>query len=143
MDANMTEWPLLSLFGSAFISSTIAPGGSELVLLYWLNEQRYSAVLLIGIATFGNTLGAMTTWGLGWWAAKKYALEHHLAASHQTALNRVRRYGYWALLFSWLPVVGDGFCFAAGWLRFAWLPGLMLIAAGKLLRYGAIAYAFL
>ena len=27
------------------------------------------------------------------------------------------KYGYWSLLFSWLPIIGDPLCLAAGWLR--------------------------
>jgi membrane protein YqaA with SNARE-associated domain len=46
------------------------------------------------------------------------------------------------LLFSWLPVVGDGFCFAAGWLRLPFWLSVVAIAAGKALRYAAIVYAF-
>lgn len=47
------------------------------------------------------------------------------------------------LLLSWLPVVGDGFCFAAGWLRLPFWGSLAAIAAGKAARYAAIVYAFI
>jgi membrane protein YqaA with SNARE-associated domain len=39
-------------------------------------------------------------------------------------------------------VVGDGFCFAAGWLRLPFLSSLVAIALGKLGRYAAIVYWF-
>jgi membrane protein YqaA with SNARE-associated domain len=54
----------------------------------------------------------------------------------------VRRWGVPILLLSWLPVVGDGFCFAAGWLRLPFWRSLLAIGLGKALRYGAIVYAF-
>jgi len=60
------------LFISAFISSTIAPGGSEAVLAYMAAAGHYQVGLLVAVATIGNTLGAMTTWGLGVLAAKKF-----------------------------------------------------------------------
>ena len=54
----------------------------------------------------------------------------------------VRRWGVPILLLSWLPVVGDGFCFAAGWLRLPFLASSVAIGIGKLARYAAIVYAF-
>jgi membrane protein YqaA with SNARE-associated domain len=39
------------------------------------------------------------------------------------------------LLLSWLPGFGDPLCLAAGWLRLPWLPCLIYMFIGKLLRY--------
>lgn len=133
---------LWGLFLSAFISSTVAPGGSEAVLAYLVNSHQHPVEQLIAIASIGNTLGAMTTWWLGIWAAKKYAVETLLHQQHQKSLHTLRRWGGWALLFSWLPLVGDGLCFAGGWLRLPILSSLTAIFLGKVLRYIAVAYAF-
>lgn len=134
---------LLGLFVSAFISSTVAPGGSEVVLAYLVNAGQHSVVELVAIASVGNTLGALTTWWLGLWAAKKYSAETVLGAERQKSLKTVQRWGSWALLFSWLPLIGDGLCFAAGWLRLSLLTSLSAIFVGKLLRYIAVAYVFI
>ena len=72
-DISMNLW---GLFVSAFISSTIAPGGSEAVLAYMVSTGEYQVEKMIVIATIGNTLGALTTWFLGWLAAKKFPLEN-------------------------------------------------------------------
>ncbi|MCK6429058.1 MAG: DedA family protein, partial [Burkholderiaceae bacterium] len=59
-------------------------------------------------------------------------------AQHK-AIIYLHRYGYWSLLFSWLPLVGDALAVAAGWLRFnPWLA-LALFAIGKLVRYALVA----
>jgi len=58
------------LFLSAFVSSTIAPGGSEVVLAYLVSQGQYNVYYLLALAVIGNTLGAMTTWWLGVLAAK-------------------------------------------------------------------------
>jgi membrane protein YqaA with SNARE-associated domain len=127
------------LFLSAFISSTLAPGGSEAVLVYMATHlQEWQISSLIAIATLGNTLGALTTWGLGGMAAKKYSLDDHLSAKKQRAVQWVKKWGYWALLFSWLPIIGDGFCFAGGWLRLPLLVSTLVIGLGKGLRYWVI-----
>ena len=39
---------------------------------------------------------------------------------------------------SWVPVVGDGLCVAAGWLRQNAVAAAVFIAAGKLARYLAL-----
>ena len=130
------------LFVSAFVSATIAPGGSEAVLAYLVDEGRFSTMLLVIIATFGNTLGAMTTWGLGTLAAKRCPVPSLLPEKSQKALNFVVKRGRWALLFSWLPVFGDALCFAGGWLKMPLLTGSLIILIGKLARYGAVAWAF-
>ncbi len=129
------------LFLSAFISSTIAPGGSEAVLAYLVSQQSEKTINLVVIATLGNTLGALTTWYLGYWAAKKWPVEKVLAKDRQRGVNIVKKWGNWALLFSWLPVIGDGLCFAGGWLKLSFLPALVAIAIGKALRYLVIAYS--
>ena len=139
-DLSMNLW---GLFVSAFISSTIAPGASEAVLAYMVSTGEYQVEKIIVIATIGNTLGALTTWFLGWLAAKKFPLENFLEKSRQKAILTVRRWGAWALLFSWLPIVGDGLCFAGGWLKLTFWPSCLAIIAGKAIRYSFVAYLFI
>ncbi|HYE35558.1 YqaA family protein [Methylocaldum sp.] len=134
---------LWSLFGSAFVSATLAPGGSEAVLAYLVAQAELSPEVLLLTATSGNTLGAVTTWGLGFFTAVKYPAERLAKPRQQKAVSSVRRWGLPILLLSWLPVVGDGFCFAAGWLRMPFWRSLFAIAIGKALRYAAVVYAFI
>lgn len=131
------------LFLSAFISSTIAPGGSEAVLAYLVSQGHYNVYYLLALAVIGNTLGAMTTWWLGVLAAKKYPVAGLLSEKKQKALVVVKEKGIWILFFSWLPVVGDAFCFAGGWLKLPIIPACLIILTGKLSRYAVIVWAFL
>ena len=133
---------LWGLFISAFVSSTIAPGGSEAVLAYLVASAKYSNLTLIVIASIGNTLGAFTTWWLGSITAKKYPMEKLLDTNKESAINTVKKWGNLALLFSWLPVVGDAFCFAAGWLKLPLLTGSIAILVGKTIRYIFVAILF-
>jgi membrane protein YqaA with SNARE-associated domain len=125
---------LLGLFFSAFISSTLFPGGSEALLayLYVQYPERYWS--LLAVASLGNTLGAMTSWGIGRLLAWRFPLYVH-NERRQKAIDRLGRYGSPVLLLSWLPVVGDPLCVAAGWLRMHWLKSLIFIGLGKTLRY--------
>jgi membrane protein YqaA with SNARE-associated domain len=131
------------LFISAFISSTIAPGGSEALLAYMVTAGDYQVEQLLIIATIGNTLGAMTTWGLGILAANKFPIAALLPEKKQKALELVKRKGVWALFFSWLPLVGDALCFAGGWLKLPVLPACLIILSGKFARYAVIAWMFI
>lgn len=130
------------LFISAFVSSTIFPGGSEAVLAYLITTGTYRTDLLLIFATLGNSLGAMTTWGLGVLAAKNYPAETLLSHDKQKALATVKKRGLWALFFSWLPIVGDAFCFAGGWLRLPLISAFFIILLGKFSRYLVVAGLF-
>jgi membrane protein YqaA with SNARE-associated domain len=130
------------LFISAFISSTIAPGGSEAVLAYMVATGHFQVGLVVIVATMGNTVGAMTTWGLGVLAAKKFPVATLLSENKRKALDVVRKKGIWTLFFTWLPVVGDALCFAGGWLRLPLLPACLVILLGKFGRYAVIAWMF-
>ncbi len=124
---------LWGLFTSAFISSTLLPGGSEIVLGLIASNTEISKLTLITVATLGNTLGGMSSWLIGF-------LLPTLEDKHQPALDRIKRFGSPILLFSWLPIIGDPLCVVAGWLRLSIWKSLLFIATGKLLRYIAVIY---
>jgi membrane protein YqaA with SNARE-associated domain len=127
------------LFASAFVSSTLLPGGSEVLFAALLRQGAEEPWRLLVLATAGNALGGMTSWGIGRLIALRWPARA-AEEKHRLAVERVRRFGPAALLFSWLPVVGDPLCVAAGWLNIHWFKSLLLIALGKGLRYGAILW---
>ena len=132
---------LWALFVSAFVSSTLFPGGSEFGLVWLARDEGYSLATLLAVATLGNTLGGMTSWGLGRLLAWRYAAEGLVKPAHRKALTRLERHGSPILLLSWLPVIGDPLCVAAGWLRIAWWQSLLFIALGKAARYAVLLWA--
>ncbi|MGC9402469.1 YqaA family protein [Vibrio genomosp. F10] len=123
------------LFISGFLSATLLPGGSEAGLIATLSLNQYSTLVIILVATVGNTLGGMTNYWLGLWLPNRTQQEKH---GHK-AIRWLNRYGYWTLLFSWLPIIGDPLCLAAGWLRMRFLPCFALILIGKALRYSLLS----
>jgi len=131
---------LWSLFVSAFLSSTLLPGGSEVVLAYLASNETHSPHMLLLVAAVGNTLGGMTSWGIGRLIAYKYPARGLVKPTHQQAVDRIQRWGSPLLLLSWLPVIGDPLCVAAGWLRIPWLLSLLFIGAGKTSRYVVLLY---
>ena len=136
----MDDLNLWGLFVSAFVSATLFPGGSEVVLAALGHAHHYSVLTLLAVATLGNTLGGMSTWLLGWLLAKRYPLDQPRKPHQQRAIAQLKKWGSPLLLLSWLPIVGDPLCFAAGWLRMnVWLAALF-IGAGKAARYAAILF---
>jgi membrane protein YqaA with SNARE-associated domain len=127
MDASTGLW---AVFTSSFLAATLLPGGSELVLYGILQlhpETRWTA---IGVATLGNTLGALTSYVLGRLIPRTRPMR---------GMTLLQRYGSPALLLSWLPFIGDPLCLAAGWLRINAALATFFIAAGKLARYIVVA----
>ena len=121
---------LWGLFISAFVSATILPGNSEIVMVAVLAKFPNLFWETIVVATIGNTMGGMTSYAIGRVVPNKV---------ERKAMSWMRRYGEWALLLSWVPVIGDALCVAAGWFRInPWLA-LVMLAIGKCARYLVIA----
>ncbi|MGF1715113.1 YqaA family protein [Photobacterium chitinilyticum] len=129
------ESALWVLFTTGFLSATLLPGGSEANLIASLKLGDNAAWLVVFVATLGNTLGGMTNYWLGRLLPDKTSDEKH---GHK-ALQWLKKYGYWSLFFSWLPVIGDPLCLAAGWLRMHHWLSLLIIMIGKAARYAVLA----
>ena len=129
---------LWGLFSSGFIASTLLPGGSELLLLYLLDQQQHPLWMLLSVVTLGNSLGGVLTWSMGYWIAQRFPARQ-LSPRQRQAQDWFGRYGAPALLMSWLPLIGDPLCFISGWLRQRFLLCVLLIITGKLARYLLLA----
>ncbi|MDP1637272.1 MAG: DedA family protein [Candidatus Nitrotoga sp.] len=129
----MTEsTSLVSLFISSFLAATLLPGGSEIVLVSVLKlyPGLFWPALLLG--TLGNTLGGMVSFGMGWLLPQTHKLKH---------VEKIQHYGTPALLFAWVPLLGDALCLAAGWLRLNPWQAALFMVIGKFARYWVIAIA--
>ena len=131
----------LDLFGlamTAFLAATILPGGSEVLLLFLLHQGEHAPVLLVVVASVANTLGSMTSFGIGRWLPQHPQFEQR----YSRALAWLRRRGAVAMLAAWVPVIGDPLCLAAGWLRLRFWPVVLFTAIGKTARYAALGIWF-
>lgn len=131
---------LTALFALSFLAATVLPLGSEWLLVA-LILQGLEPVPVVAVATAGNFLGACTTYALGSWGST-FLMQKVLRIGEKETERAERfftRYGSWALLFAWLPVVGDPLCLVAGSLRLNFFRFACLVALGKLGRYAFIA----
>ena len=131
---------LIGLFISAFVSSSLLPGGSEAILLLMASSGSYSLISLLIVATLGNTLGGMSSWIIGYYSAVWINKRYSQSASWQRAMQRVQRYGAPVLFFSWLPVIGDPLCVAAGYARCNPWASALFILIGKCARYAVLLW---
>lgn len=125
------------LFISAFGAATLLPLQSEAVLATLILKQQYSAVLLIGIATLGNVLGSCVNWWLGlkieqfkhrkWFPVSEKRL--------QQAQSFYHKYGFYSLLLSWTPIIGDPITLVAGLFKENFWRFLGIVIIAKAGRY--------
>ena len=141
LDIFLTEFTssLWLLFTTSFLSATLLPGGSEANFIYLLYQQKHDVMLLVIVATIGNTLGGMVNYAIGRLLPSRILYTKH---THK-AVNYLQKYGHVSLLFSWLPIIGDPLCLMAGWLKYNLIVSVLLIIMGKFLRYIMLAFIVL
>ncbi|PCK83399.1 hypothetical protein CPT32_29605 [Rhizobium sophoriradicis] len=133
------------LFTTAFGAATILPMQSEPVLVGLLLTGKFPVLVLLAVASVGNTLGSFVNWFLGrgierfrdrrWFPVGEEALER--------SSRWYRKYGKWTLLLSWMPVFGDALTVVAGVLKEPLLAFTILVFVAKTGRYIVLTLATL
>lgn len=127
------------LFLTTFLAATVLPFSSELILAGMLVTGFDPGTCLV-IATAGNWLGGMSSYGLGW-IADWQRLDRWLGIREADLLRwkqRIDRYGVWAALLCWVPFIGDPIAVALGLFRTNWWLVSLLMLAGKAIRYAVV-----
>ncbi|MDD2621786.1 MAG: VTT domain-containing protein [Bacteroidales bacterium] len=129
----------VGLFLSSFLASTIVPLSADVVLTALVLLKFNPWVCLI-IATGGNFLGGLTSYGLGYigkweWLEKYFKVDRQKVENFQ---KKITQYGIFAAAFAWLPFVGDLIAISLGFfkIRPTWVFILML--TGRFLRFFVI-----
>ena len=132
----------LSLFFISFLAATILPFSSELTLAGLISTSNYDNLLLLVVASFGNVLGSVFNWSLGFYSRNLSTKKWF--PFKETQIERsskwFSKFGKWSLLFAWVPIVGDPLTFVAGLFRVRFLDFIILVAIGKVSRYLIIFY---
>ena len=135
--------PYAALLGVSFLSATLLPAQSEIMLAYLHASGHYGWSLLLITAIIGNVAGSAVNWLLGR-GIERYCERRWFPVS-STALERAERWctrwGKWSLLLSWAPIIGDPLTLIAGTLRTPFPTFLVLVSIAKAGRYALIAWA--
>ena len=138
----MLEVIYLSLFAISFLAATILPFSSELILAGLIATSNYDSLLLLIVASFGNVLGSVVNWILGFYS-RNLAIKKWFPFK-ETQIERsskwFNKFGRWSLLFAWVPIIGDPLTLAAGLLRVKFIEFIILVTIGKVSRYFLIYY---
>ena len=132
----------LSLFTISFLAATILPFSSELTLAGLISTSNYDNLLLLVVASFGNVLGSVFNWSLGFYSRNLSTKKWF--PFKETQIERsskwFSKFGKWSLLFAWVPILGDPLTLVAGLLRVRFLDFVILVAIGKVSRYLVVFY---
>jgi membrane protein YqaA with SNARE-associated domain len=147
---------LPAIFIVSLVSATLLPLASEPAVFAYVKlvpDMFWPAVL---VATLGNSIGGVISYWTGYAAHSAYVRmkarhdarhphppkEPQESRWHAMAQKMLSRFGAKTLLMSWLPLVGDPMCAAAGWLRLDLKACTVYMTIGKFVRYAGMT-AFL
>ncbi len=132
------------MFLAAFLAGSVLPLSSEAVLLALLAAGGNPTVLLL-CATVGNVAGSILNYGIGTLGKEEWITRFTKVSPEklERGKNYVQRYGAWAGLLSWVPVLGELVTVAMGYMRVNFPLSLLTISISKYVRYQVVVSVFL
>ncbi|MDA3908819.1 MAG: DedA family protein [Sulfurimonas sp.] len=86
-------------------------------------------------ASSGNILAIIANYWFGYWLYEKTKTKLELSKTGTKSLEYGHKYGYFILLFSWLPVIGDPLTLVAGVLRLKFVWFVIVAGSLRIMRY--------
>ena len=133
------EWGYLGLFIVSFLAATLIPLSPELLLLF-LFDQGYSAVLLVLVATIAGYLGSLTNYYLAR-EGSSWIFQRYMQLSEEKLARYRRHYERWGavvLFFSWLPVIGEPLMMVGGILQIRLSVFTFWVIVGRIARFSLL-----
>ena len=133
----LLELGYFGLFIGAFLASTVVPFSAD-VLLIGMLAAGGTPWIVIGVATVGNFLGGLTSYGIGrlgkWeWIEKWFHVSREKLEKQK---GKIDKYGPFIAMLCWLPFIGDVFAIGLGFYRISFVKCTIFIFIGKALRFG-------
>lgn len=140
----LVEYGYWGLFIGAFLAATVVPFSSD-VLLVALIAAGGNIVTTIVAATAGNWLGGLSSYGLGWlgkweWIERWFKISPEKLEKQS---GRIKRWGSWLALLTWLPGIGDVMAIGLGFYKVDFKSAALFMLIGKCARYVMWALLYL
>ncbi len=124
----------IALFLSAFLAATILPFSSELAFVAALaNDMPPHRALLF--ASMGNILAICLNYWFGYLLYDTTKTSLLSLKIGKKSLEYGHKYGYFALLLSWLPIIGDPLTLVSGLVRLKFIWFVVIAGSLRVLRY--------
>ena len=132
------------MFLSAFLAGSVLPFSSELVMT-GLFAAGAEPIPLFVCASVGNVLGSMLNYGIGRLGREEWITKWTKVKPEQLekGKRKVRRYGFWAGLLAWVPILGSVITVALGFLRVNFFLSALTVSFGKVVRYAILMLALM
>lgn len=140
----LAAWGPLGMFVAAFLAGSFVPFNSELVMLGILATGASPASVLIW-GTIGNVLGSLFNYCIGTLGREEWIVQYTKVSHEKLERGKryVQRYGAWAGLLGWVPLLGSLITVALGFMRVNIWASMSTIALGKYLRYQILVSIYL
>lgn len=135
----MDEFGPFGLFFSAFLAATILPFSSEVALIAAVELGMDSNHALL-YASLGNCLAVIVNYALGYFLYQLMHTKIHGSKTGKRAYALAHKYGYFSLLLSPLPIIGDPVTIAAGLIRLHLFWFILISFSLRILRYWFVLY---
>lgn len=133
----LLELGYIGLFIGCFLAATVIPFSAEILLVGMLLAGGNPLVTFC-VATVGNSLGSLTSYGLGYMGKWEW-IEKYLHVSREKLekqKSKIDKYGILLAMLVWLPFIGDVFAIGLGFYRLNFIKCTVFIFLGKALRFG-------
>jgi membrane protein YqaA with SNARE-associated domain len=124
----------IALFVSAFLAATILPFSSEVAFVIALKSDMPTFNALLS-ASLGNISAIVLNYFLGYLLYEKTKIKLLKSHTGKKAYKYGHNYGYYALLLSWLPIIGDPITLVAGVVRLKFVWFVLIAGSLRVARY--------
>ncbi len=120
------------------MAATIFPLSSEVAFVAALkNDMPYLNAMIF--ASSGNILAIIANYWFGYWLYEKAKTKLNSSKTGMKSLRYGHKYGYFILLFTWLPLIGDPLTLVAGVLRLRFVWFVIIAGSLRIARYYFLA----
>jgi len=135
----MDEFTPLGLFLTSFLAATILPFSSEIALVGAV-ELGMSAENALVYASLGNCLAVLFNYTLGFFLYERTHKKIENSKVGRKAYAFAHKYGYFSLLLSPLPIIGDPITLVSGLLRLNIFFFILITFSLRIFRYWFILF---